>query len=151
MERNKAKAVIESILFAMGETVEISKLAELIEKSVKETNVILSEMEEEYKSDIRGIDLMYLEDKVQLCTKGEFYEYLIKIARAPKKHVLTDTLLETLSIVAYKQPVTRGMIEKVRGVNSDGCVMRLYERGLIDEAGRLDAPGRPVQPAGGHL
>ena len=74
MERNKAKAVIESILFAMGETVEISKLAELIEKSVKETKAILSEMEEEYKSDIRGIDLMYLEDKVQLCTKGEFYE-----------------------------------------------------------------------------
>ena len=127
MERNKAKAVIESILFAMGETVEISKLAELIEESVKETKAILSEMEEEYKSDIRGIDLMYLEDKVQLCTKGEFYEYLIKIARAPKKHVLTDTLLETLSIVAYKQPVTRTEIERVRGVSCDHAVNKLLE------------------------
>ncbi len=144
MERNKAKAVIESILFAMGETVEVSKLAELIEESVKETKVILAEMEEEYKVQNRGIDLIWLEDKVQLCTKGEYYEYLIKIARAPKKHVLTDTLLETLSIIAYKQPVTRTEIERVRGVSCDHAVNKLLEYGLITELGRMDAPGRPL-------
>ena len=144
MERNKAKAIIESILFAMGETVEVSKLAELIEESVKETKAVLTEMEEEYKAENRGIDLIWLEDKVQLCTKGEFYEYLIKIARAPKKHVLTDTLLETLSIIAYKQPVTRTEIERVRGVSCDHAVNKLLEYGLITELGRMDAPGRPL-------
>ena len=94
--------------------------------------------------DIRGIGLIWLEDKVQLCTKGEYYEYLIKIATTPKKHVLTDTLLETLSIVAYKQPVTRTEIERVRGVSCDHAVNKLLEYGLITELGRMDAPGRPL-------
>ena len=137
MERNKAKAIIESILFAMGETVEVSKLAELIEETVKVTKGILSEMEEDYKAENRGIGLIWLEDKVQLCTKGEYYEYLIKIARAPKKHVLTDTLLETLSIIAYKQPVTRTEIERVRGVSCDHAVNKLVEYNLIQEVGRI--------------
>ncbi len=144
MDRKKAKAVMESILFAMGETVEISKLAELIEETVKETKVILSEMEEAYQTEDRGINLMWLEDRVQLCTKGEYYEYLIKIAKTPKKHVLTDTLLETLSIIAYKQPVTRTEIERVRGVSCDHAVNKLLEYELITELGRLDAPGRPL-------
>ena len=81
---------------------------------------------------------------LKFCTKGEYYEYLIKIARAPKKHVLTDTLLETLSIVAYKQPVTRTEIERVRGVSCDHAVNKLLEYGLITELGRMDAPGRPL-------
>lgn len=144
MDREKAKAIIEAILFAMGETVEISKLAELIEKPVKETKAILKEMEEMYQGKERGISLLYLEDKVQLCTKGDYYEYLIKIARTPKKHVLTDTLLETLSIIAYKQPVTRTEIERVRGVSCDHAVNKLLEYGLITELGRMDAPGRPL-------
>lgn len=144
MEKSRAKAVLEAILFAMGETVEISKLAEVIEMSLKETKSILKEMEEAYQSEERGIFLIYLEDKVQLCTKGEYYEDLIKIARVPKKHVLTDTLLETLSIVAYKQPVTRAEIERVRGVSCDHAVNKLLEYGLITELGRMDAPGRPL-------
>ena len=81
---------------------------------------------------------------MQLCTKGEYYEYLIKIAKTPKKFVLTDTLLETLSIIAYKQPITRLEIEKVRGVSCDHAVNRLLEFDLITEVGRLDAPGRPL-------
>ncbi len=144
MERSKAKAVIESILFAMGETVEVSKLAELIEEPVKEAKAIIGEMEEEYQAENRGIGIMWLEDKVQLCTKGEFYEYLIKIAKAPRKQVLTDTLLETLSIIAYKQPVTRTEIERVRGVSCDHAVNKLLEYNLITELGRMDAPGRPL-------
>ena len=79
-----------------------------------------------------------------MCTKGEMYEYLIKIAKTPKKYVLTDALLETLSIIAYKQPITRLEVEKVRGVNSDHAVNRLVEFGLVAEVGRLDAPGRPL-------
>ena len=87
---------------------------------------------------------MELEDAVQLCTKPELYEYLIKVAKAPRKYILTDTLLETLSIIAYKQPVTRLEVEKIRGVSCDHAVNRLLEFNLVQELGRLDAPGRPL-------
>ncbi|MCM1254213.1 MAG: SMC-Scp complex subunit ScpB [Clostridium sp.] len=144
MEREKAKAVLEAILFTMGDSVEIERLAEVIEEDVQTVKEILAEMEKEYRKEDRGIGLTTLEDAVQLCTKGELYEYLIKIAKTPKKYVLTDTLLETLSIIAYKQPVTRLEIEKVRGVSCDHAVNKLLEYDLITEVGRLDAPGRPL-------
>ena len=79
-----------------------------------------------------------------MCTRSEFYDYLIRIAKAPKKYTLTDTLLETLSIIAYKQPVTRLDVEKIRGVNCDQAINRLVEYNLVEELGRLDAPGRPL-------
>lgn len=144
MERQKAEAVIEAILFTMGESVAIAKLAEVIEENVKTTKEILTDMAVKYASEERGIALLELEDSVQLCTKGEFYEYLIKIAKAPRKLSLTDSVLETLSIIAYKQPVTRLEIERIRGVNSDHAVNRLLEFDLIAEVGRMDAPGRPI-------
>lgn len=144
MEREKAKAVLEAILFTMGDSVEIDRLAEVIEEDKQTVKEILSEMSEEYQKKDRGIGLTTLDNAVQLCTKGEFYEYLIKIAKTPKKYVLTDTLLETLSIIAYKQPVTRLEIEKVRGVSCDHAVNKLLEFDLITEVGRLDAPGRPL-------
>ena len=87
---------------------------------------------------------MELEGAYQMCTKPEMYDYLIKIAKQPKKHVLTDVLLETLSIIAYKQPVTRIEIEKIRGVSCDHAVNKLVEYNLVCELGRLDAPGRPL-------
>ena len=111
MERSKAEAVIEAILFTMGDSVEISRLAEVIE---------------------------------QLCTKSDMYEYLIKIAKTTRKMTLTDTVLENLSIIAYKQPVTRLEIERVRGVSCDHAINKLLEYDLITELGRLDAPGRPL-------
>ncbi|MCM1386253.1 MAG: SMC-Scp complex subunit ScpB [Bacillus sp. (in: Bacteria)] len=144
MEREKAKAVLEAILFTMGDSVEIERLAEVIEEDKQTVKEILAEMEKDYQKEDRGIGLTTLEDAVQLCTKGELYEYLIKIAKTPKKYVLTDTLLETLSIIAYKQPVTRLEIEKVRGVSCDHAVNKLLEYDLITEVGRLDAPGRPL-------
>ena len=144
MERTKAQAVIEAILFAMGESVEISRLAEVIEEDKKITKQILNEMAEQYQEENRGISLIWLEDSVQLCSKGELYEYLIKIAKAPRKVVLTDSLMETLSIIAYKQPITRLEIEKIRGVSCDHAVNRLLEFELITELGRKDAPGRPL-------
>lgn len=144
MEREKAKAVLEAILFTMGDSVEIDRLAEVIEEDKVTVKEILNEMAEEYQKEDRGIGLTTLDNAVQLCTKGELYEYLIKIAKTPKKYVLTDTLLETLSIIAYKQPVTRLEIEKVRGVSCDHAVNKLLEFDLITEVGRLDAPGRPL-------
>ena len=144
MERTKAQAVIEAILFAMGESVEISRLAEVIEEDKKITKQILNEMAEQYQEENRGISLIWLEDSVQLCSKGELYEYLIKIAKVPRKVVLTDSLMETLSIIAYKQPITRLEIEKIRRVSCDHAVNRLLEFELITELGRKDAPGRPL-------
>lgn len=144
MERSKAKAVIEGVLFTMGESVEVGRLAEVIEEDVKTTRSILEEMEQEYEREERGIFLTWLESAVQLCTKAEMYEYLIRIAKAPRKMSLTDTVLETLSIIAYKQPVTRVEIEKVRGVSCDHAINKLLEYDLITELGRLDAPGRPL-------
>lgn len=144
MDRTKAEAVIESVLFTMGDSVEISRLAELIEENVKTTKSILKDMEERYFSEDRGIMLTWLDSSVQLCTKPEMYEYLIKIAKTPKKMQLTDTVLETLSIIAYKQPITRAEIEHVRGVSCDHAINKLLEYDLITELGRLDAPGRPL-------
>lgn len=144
MERTKAKAVLEAILFTMGDSVAIDNLASVIEEDKKTTRQILEEMMQDYDAQDKGIGLTMLDDAVQMCTKGELYEYLIKIAKAPKKFVLTDTLLETLSIIAYKQPVTRLEIERVRGVSCDHAVNKLLEYDLIMEVGRLDAPGRPL-------
>lgn len=144
MERQKEKAILEAILFTLGESVEVERLAAVIEEDKNTTRELLMEMKEEYEGKECGVTLMELEDSFQMCTKAEMYEYLIKIARTPRKYVLTDTLLETLSIIAYKQPVTRAEIEKIRGVSCDHAVNRLVEFGLIAEVGRMDAPGRPL-------
>ena len=144
LERQREKAILESILFTMGESVEVERLASVLEQDKKYTKELLLEMKAEYDEKESGITLMELEDSFQMCTKSDMYEYLIKIAKTPRKYVLTDTLLETLSIVAYKQPVTRAEIEKIRGVSCDHAVNRLVEFGLITEVGRMDAPGRPL-------
>ena len=129
---------------AMGESVEISRLADAIEEDIKTTRNILEEMTQEYRQEGRGIGITQLDDAVQLCTKAEMYEYLIKIAKAPRKMVLTDTVIETLSIIAYKQPITRVEIERIRGVSCDHAINKLLEYDLITELGRMDAPGRPL-------
>ena len=144
MERIQAKAAIEAILFAMGESVEISRLADAIGEDVKSTGEILEELAGEYEQEGRGIGITRLDNAVQLCTKAEMYEYLIRIAKAPRKMILTDTVIETLSIIAYKQPITRVEIERIRGVSCDHAINKLLEYDLIMELGRLDAPGRPL-------
>lgn len=138
------KAAIEAILFAMGKSVELERIAAAISCDLQTTKELLQQMKEEYRQEKRGIQILELEGAYQMCTRKEMYEYLIRIASVPKKQVLTDTLLETLSIVAYKQPVTKMDIEKIRGVKSDHAVNKLIEYHLICEAGRLDAPGRPI-------
>ena len=143
------KASIEAVLFAIGGALEESKLLEALSDednqfSKKELKKLIEEMKEEYDKEDRGIRLIELDNKYQLCTKNEYYDILAKIVNMPKKHVLTDVLLETLSIIAYKQPVTRAEIEKIRGVSCSHAVNRLMEYNLVDEVGRLDAPGHPI-------
>lgn len=144
MEQTKAESIIEAILFTMGEAVEVSKLADVLEMDVKTVKAVIKTMEERYQEQDRGIMLTWLEDSVQLCTKSQMYEYLIKIAKTPRKMTLSETVLETLSIIAYKQPVTRAEIERIRGVSCDHAINKLLEYDLICELGRLDAPGRPL-------
>lgn len=144
LSREQLKACIESILFAFGHSMEIAQIAFATGEAEENINLAIDEMEEEYKLENRGICLQRLEKKVQLTTKRDFYPQLIRLAANPKKPALTQTVLETLSIVAYKQPVTRGDIERVRGVKCDFAINKLVEYGLIEEVGRLDAPGRPI-------
>ena len=142
MKIKQLQGIIEAILFAMGDSVEVSKIAAAIEQDVPTTKKII--LMKKYESKNRGIRIIELEDSFQLATKPEMYEYLIRIAKQPKRYVLTDVMLETLSIIAYKQPVTRLEIEKIRGVKSDHAVNKLIEYNLVCEVGRLDAPGRPL-------
>ncbi len=144
MTIEEGAGIVEAILFTMGDSVEISALAKAIETDAKEIKKYIAYLKEKYEKSDSGIGLIELDKAVQLCTKKENYEYLVKIAKAPKKANLTDSLMETLSIIAYKQPITRLEVEKIRGVNSDHAVNRLVEFGLVQELGRLDAPGRPL-------
>ena len=144
VERRQAEAAIEAILFAVGDSVETDKIAKAIEQDKETTKKIIYNMMERYKEENRGIQIIELEDSFQLCTKSEMYEYLIRVARQPRRITLTDVVMETLSIIAYKQPITRLEIEKIRGVKSDHAVNKLIEYNLVKELGRLDAPGRPL-------
>ena len=140
----EAEAAIEAILFAMGDSVELEKIAKAIDQDTATTRKIIEGMMDHYRAKNRGIQIVELDGAFQLCTKSSLYEYLIRVASQPKKHVLTDVLLETLSIIAYKQPVTKLEIEKIRGVKSDHAVNKLVEYNLVCERGRLDAPGKPI-------
>ena len=135
MSIEKTEAAIEAILFTMGESVEAEKIAVAIEHDVDTTVKIIHNMMDKYENEDRGIKIIELEGSFQLCTKEEYYDNLIRICSQPRRYTLTDAALETLSIIAYKQPVTKIEIEKIRGVNSDRSVK---------EVGRLDAPGRPM-------
>lgn len=144
MTVNQLEAALEALLFTMGDSVDTQSIARAIEQDVPTTRKLLEGLRIRYKEENRGIMLLELEDSWQLCTKKEYYPVLIRLASQPKKAVLTDVMLETLSIIAYKQPVTKADIEKIRGVKSDHAVNRLIEYELVTEVGRLDAPGRPI-------
>lgn len=144
MTLSELEANIEAILFTMGEAVELDKIALATEQDEETCKRVIRNMIDKYTESGRGIQIIELDGAYQMCTKPEMYETLIKIAHVPKKYVLTDVLLETLSIIAYKQPVTKIEIEHIRGVKSDHAVNKLIEYNLVCEVGRLDAPGRPV-------
>ena len=143
-DEKEQEAVIEAVLFTMGKAVELEKLALAIGQDQETARQAVERLKERYEKDKRGMEIVQLEDSYQMCTRTGFYENLIRVAAAPKKQVLTEVMLETLSIIAYKQPVTKLEIEKIRGVKSDQAVNRLVEYNLVYEVGRMDAPGRPA-------
>lgn len=144
VELQRVEAAIEAILFTMGNSVDLSRIAAAVGHDEETVKKIIHNMMDRYHEEDRGIQIIELEDAFQMCTKKEMYEYLIRVASVPKKQQLTDVLLETLSIIAYKQPVTKMDIEKIRGVKCDHAVNKLVEYSLVCEAGRLDAPGKPI-------
>ena len=122
MNIKQLEAVVEAILFTMGESVEVERLAAALEHDEETVRKIIRSMMTRYDEEDRGVHIIELDGAFQMCTKPELYDYLVKIAHTPKKHVLTDVLLETLSIIAYKQPITRLEIEKFRGVSCSHAV-----------------------------
>lgn len=144
VEREQAKSAIEAVLFTMGGAVELKLLAAAVELETDEAKKLVEELTADYDAQMRGMKIIELDGSYQMCTRKEYYEALIRVASQPKRHVLSDVVLETLSIIAYKQPITRTEIEQIRGVKSDHAVNKLVEYGLIEEAGRLNAPGRPI-------
>ena len=137
-------AACEAILFSMGDAVEAVHIAQALEVSIETIENILTKLMDKYNNADRGIMLTMIDGAYQLCTKKEMYDYLIKIAHVPKPKEITEVMLETLSIIAYKQPVTRLEVERIRGVNSDHTINKLVEYNLICEVGRRIAPGRPI-------
>ena len=144
MGKKEQEAVVEAVLFTMGQSVEVRQLAAALGEDWETAKQAVTRLQERYQKEKRGMQIIELEDAYQMCTRAEYYPNLIRVASAPKKQVLTEVVLETLSIIAYKQPITKMEIEKIRGVKSDHAVNKLVEYNLVYEVGRLDAPGKPA-------
>jgi segregation and condensation protein B len=132
------------MLFASGEAVPLQMLGMALNLGVDDVRLLLQNMADTYASEKRGFQLIQIEDAFQLCTNPIYYDDIRRLVQAPRRKTLTPALLETLAIIAYKKPCTKSQIEEIRGVNADHAVNRLMEYGLIAEAGRLDAPGKPI-------
>ena len=144
MEQGNIKGIIEAILFAAGREVETKELSLVLEKSKDEIKEIIHGMNLEYKDNNRGIEIITIGDNYQLSTRKEFYQYVYKLVDKRSKPKLSNAALETLSIIAYNPRISRAEIEAIRGVNVDGTIYKLLEYGLIEEAGKLDLPGKPM-------
>ena len=144
MEEKKLKAIIEAILFAAGRQVTIKELVLSLEIEQKEIENLINEMQEEYKAEERGIEIVKIDDSYQLCTKKELYENVYPIIDNRAKPKISNASLETLAIIAYNPRITRAEIESIRGVSADASIYKLLEYNLIKEAGKADLPGKPM-------
>ena len=144
MELSYAVAVVEAVLFAAGDAVSLDKICEILEADEQTAKSVITHMMDEYDYKRRGLRIIQLGENYQMCTRAEYYDYIQKLAEVKRSAVLSPAALEALAVVAYKQPITRGGIERVRGVDCHSLVDKLLERGFIQEVGRLNAPGRPI-------
>lgn len=144
MEISQKKAIIEAILFSAGRPVKKSDLILALEISQEDLEYLVENMQEEYKQENRGIEIIKMEDSYQLYSKKELYSYIYPVLDKRNKPSLSNAALETLAIVAYNPQITRAEIEAIRGVSADACVYKLLEYGLIEEAGKIDLPGKPM-------
>jgi segregation and condensation protein B len=140
----RVKGIIEGVLFAAGDPISIKEIGEIVGIDQRHLKRIIKEMVVEYEKDSRGIYIVEFNDKIQLSTKSEYSQYIKRLVKFETRQNLSQAALETLAIVAYKQPITKSDIDEIRGVRSDRAVATLLERNLIKEAGRLEATGRPI-------
>lgn len=144
MQIKETKAKIEAILFAAGRSVSKNEIMLALEISNEEIDEIINSMQNDYKEENRGIELIKIDNSYELCTKREMYEFIYPVLDKRNKPNLSTAALETLSIIAYNPQITRAEIEAIRGVSADACVYKLLEYGLIEEAGKIDLPGKPM-------
>lgn len=145
MEIEKIKQIIEGIMFAVGREVSVKELSSVLELTPENVEEIIENMKIEFEEQGRGIEIIKVENgNYQLCSKKEIYDYIYQIIDKRNKPNLSQAALETLAIIAYNPKITRAEIETIRGVNSDGTIYKLLDHNLIEDAGRLDAPGRPT-------
>jgi segregation and condensation protein B len=137
-------SIIESLLFVSGEPLKLRDLAAIIECEVQVAKEIIEELEQKYDAEDRGIKIININDEYQFTTKPQNSSYIQKLLKTNTRQSLSQASLETLAIIAYKQPVTRVSIDEIRGVKSDRAVITLLDKGFIKETGRLDMPGRPI-------
>lgn len=144
MDLKQTKAALEAMLFAHGEPVSADRLAEVLEVESDTVERLLHLLQGEYEQEERGICLLHLEDRWQLATKNAFGGYIKVLLDKRRNTPLSQAALEVLAVIAYNQPVSRSFVEQVRGVDSSSTIQTLVQKGLVEEAGRLDLPGRPV-------
>ncbi|MFI3174808.1 MAG: SMC-Scp complex subunit ScpB [Bacillota bacterium] len=144
MRLKEMEAVIESLLFISGEAVPLSVIAKTIELDKATTRAMVVDLISKYEKEKRGLRISQVEDGYQMSTAPKCFEYIRSMYQSPVKTGLSQSLLETLAIIAYKQPITKMQIEEIRGVSASHAVMKLMERNLIYEVGRSEVPGRPI-------
>lgn len=144
MSLQELENIIEAVLFAAGDTVSVKNLAYAADTDAKTVECALNSLADRYCANKRGIKIIQVGEGYQMCTNDAYYDCIKKLFKAPVRKTLSNTLLETLAIIAYKQPITKSGIEDIRGVNADHAVNRLVEYELIEEKGRADTPGRPI-------
>ncbi len=142
--------IIEAILLAASDVVTPREIANVLGISPQQVTEHIISLAKQYDEQSRGFSIRRVGDGYQLCTREDYYEYIRPIIGDRQKRNLSPAAMETLAIIAYNQPVTKSAIEHVRGVNSDGAVNKLIERGLVEDVGRLDAPGKPILYATTH-
>ncbi len=144
MNIKQTEAAIEAILFASGEPISVKRLADTVEVEEETVYKICKTLQDRKKTDESGICIVELNDSFQMCTNPDFADYIKKALEIKKNIPLSQAAMEVLAIIAYNQPVTKSFVEQVRGVESSQIVNNLVEKGLVEEAGRLDVPGRPI-------
>ena len=144
MRLSELEAVVESLLFIAGDAVPLASIAQTIELDQATTRAVVLSLADKYEKEKRGLRIVEIADAYQMCTAAECFEYIRNMYKSPQRQGLTQSLLETLAIIAYKQPITKGQIEEIRGVSAEHAVSKLVEKKLVCEVGRLDAPGKPI-------
>lgn len=145
MEQEELTRVLEAILFAAGERVEVSRMAQVLETDPEDITRALDKLADDLAYNRRGIRILRLENGYQMVSSGEMADYITKTLETRKPPKLSSSQLETLTVIAYYQPATKAMVEQIRGADSSYSVAALLNKKLIEEAGRLNVPGRPIQ------